>query len=53
MARRHADVVLTEKDAVKIRPERAGRTQVWVAPLDFAFDDAVGQALKRWLPSPT
>jgi tetraacyldisaccharide 4'-kinase len=47
------DVVLTEKDAVKIRPERIGRTQVWVAPLDFAFDDAVGLALKGWLPSPT
>ena len=40
------DVVLTEKDAVKIRPERVGRTQVWVAPLDFVFDDAVGQALQ-------
>ena len=46
------DVVVTEKDAVKIRPERVGRTQVWVAPLDFAFDDAVGQALMRWLPPP-
>ena len=47
------DVVLTEKDAVKIRPERAGRTQVWVAPLDFGLDDAVGQTLKRWLPPTT
>jgi len=47
------DVVLTEKDAVKIRPERVGRTQVWVAPLDFALDDAVGQTLTRWLPPPT
>ncbi|HEY6355920.1 MAG TPA: tetraacyldisaccharide 4'-kinase [Burkholderiaceae bacterium] len=47
------DVVVTEKDAVKIRPERLVRTQVWVAPLDFAFDDAVGRALKRWLPPPT
>jgi tetraacyldisaccharide 4'-kinase len=47
------DVVVTEKDAVKIRPERVGRTQVWVVPLDFRFDDAVGQALKRWLPQPT
>ena len=46
------DVVLTEKDAVKIRPERVGSTQVWVAPLDFGLDDAVGQALKRWLPPP-
>jgi tetraacyldisaccharide 4'-kinase len=47
------DVVLTEKDAVKIRPQRVGSTQVWVAPLDFGLDDAVGQALKRWLPPPT
>lgn len=47
------DVVVTEKDAVKIRPERLGRTQVWVAPLDFGFDDdAIGQALKGWLPPP-
>jgi tetraacyldisaccharide 4'-kinase len=34
------DVVITEKDAVKLRPERVAReapqTQVWVAPLDFA-----------------
>lgn len=47
------DVVVTEKDAVKIRPERAGRTRVWVAPLDFGIDDAVGAALQRWLPPPT
>jgi tetraacyldisaccharide 4'-kinase len=47
------DVVLTEKDAVKIRPQRVGSTQVWVASLDFGLDDAVGQALKRWLPPPT
>jgi len=46
------DVVVTEKDAVKIRPERVGNTRVWVAPLDFALDDAVGQALMRWLPPP-
>ena len=45
------DVVVTEKDAVKIQPGRAGRTQVWVAPLDFEFDAAVGQALVQWLPS--
>ena len=48
-----ADVVLTEKDAVKIRPERPGRTRVWVAPLDFRLDDVVGQQLRRWLPPPT
>jgi len=48
-----ADVVVTEKDAVKIRPERMGGTRVWVAPLDFSFDDdTIGQALKGWLPTP-
>jgi tetraacyldisaccharide 4'-kinase len=31
------DVVVTEKDAVKIDPERIGATRVWVAGLDFAF----------------
>jgi tetraacyldisaccharide 4'-kinase len=46
------DVVITEKDAVKIHPERVGATQVWVAPLDFTLDDAVGHGLKRWLPPP-
>jgi tetraacyldisaccharide 4'-kinase len=33
-----ADVVVTEKDAVKIGPGRVGTTRVWVAALDFAFD---------------
>lgn len=47
-----ADVVLTEKDAVKIRPERSGRTRVWVAPLDLQLDASVGPALARWLPTP-
>jgi tetraacyldisaccharide 4'-kinase len=46
------DVVLTEKDAVKIRPERVGSTRVWVAPLDFGLDNAVGHALRQWLPPP-
>jgi len=46
------DVVVTEKDAVKIRPDRVGRTQVWVAPLDFHLDDAVGHQLGLWLPPP-
>jgi tetraacyldisaccharide 4'-kinase len=33
-----AEVVITEKDAVKLRPERlqGNTTRVWVAPLDFA-----------------
>jgi tetraacyldisaccharide 4'-kinase len=30
-----SDVIVTEKDAVKLEPQRAGKTRVWVAPLDF------------------
>jgi tetraacyldisaccharide 4'-kinase len=30
-----SDVIVTEKDAVKLRPQRAGTTRIWVAPLDF------------------
>jgi tetraacyldisaccharide 4'-kinase len=49
------DVVVTEKDAVKLDPGRMARerpgTTVWVAPLRFepepAFFDAVLQALQR------
>lgn len=33
------DVVVTEKDAVKLPPGRVGSTRVWVAPLDFALGD--------------
>ena len=43
------DVVLTEKDAVKIAPERVRGVRVWVAPLDFSLDPAIGPALARWL----
>jgi tetraacyldisaccharide 4'-kinase len=41
-----ADVVLTEKDAVKVAPERAGVTRVWVVPLDLAFDAAFEAQLR-------
>jgi tetraacyldisaccharide 4'-kinase len=44
------DVVLTEKDAVKLVPERAGRTRVWVAALDFTPDPAFDAALLAALP---
>lgn len=44
------DVVLTEKDAVKIRPERSGDVRVWVAALDFAFDAACERELLALLP---
>jgi tetraacyldisaccharide 4'-kinase len=33
-----ADVIVTEKDAVKLEPARLGATRVWVAPLDFRTD---------------
>lgn len=45
-----ADVVLTEKDAVKIRPERAGAVRVWVAALDFQLPAAFEQELLALLP---
>ncbi len=45
------DVIVTEKDAVKLAPPRMGSTRVWVAPLDFdigaAFDTALLQLLPR------
>jgi tetraacyldisaccharide 4'-kinase len=41
-----ADVVTTEKDAVKLRPEQLGATRLWVVPLDLALPAAfVGDLL--------
>ena len=34
-----ATVITTEKDAVKLDPERMGRTAVWVVPLNLALPD--------------
>jgi tetraacyldisaccharide 4'-kinase len=45
-----SDVVLTEKDAVKIRPERAVGLRIWVAALDFGFDAAFERELLALLP---
>jgi tetraacyldisaccharide 4'-kinase len=49
-----AHVVVTEKDAVKLRPERfaagAHATRIWVAPLDFCGDGAFDAALLALLP---
>ncbi len=45
-----ADVVLTEKDAVKLDPERVGGARVWVARLDFTLDAAFTAALLACLP---
>lgn len=52
-----ADVIVTEKDAVKLLPGRSGATRVWVAALDFApdagFDAALAALLPARPPSPT
>ena len=47
-----ADVVLTEKDAIKLDPDRSGATRIWVAPLDFELDAAFESALLALLPPP-
>lgn len=51
-----ADVIVTEKDAVKLRPARvAGErpaTRVWVAPLDFRPEPALWAALDAALAAP-
>uniref|UniRef100_UPI00378523ED tetraacyldisaccharide 4'-kinase n=1 Tax=Aquabacterium sp. TaxID=1872578 RepID=UPI00378523ED len=47
------DVILTEKDAVKIKPQRTGSTRVWVATLDFALPSDFTTALQRELPPPS
>lgn len=39
-------VVLTEKDAVKLPPQQAGTTAVWVARLDFRPEPAFAGALR-------
>lgn len=47
------EVVLTEKDAIKLRPERVGAVPVWVAALDFALDEAAEAAVVALLPART
>jgi len=50
-----AGVVLTEKDAVKLPPERVGTLPVWVVALDFSpgagFEPALDAQLQRLFPS--
>jgi tetraacyldisaccharide 4'-kinase len=48
--REATDVIVTEKDAVKIRPERCAATRVWVAALDFVPDAAFDAAVLKALP---
>ena len=44
------DVVVSEKDAVKIDPARRIGSRVWVATLDFEPEPAFDQALLALLP---
>lgn len=44
------DVIVTEKDAVKLEPSRLGRTRAWVAPLDFDPGSAFEVELLALLP---
>lgn len=46
------ELVLTEKDAVKLAPDRIGDVRVWVVALDFAPDPAFAADLIALLPGP-
>jgi tetraacyldisaccharide 4'-kinase len=46
------DVIVTEKDAVKLPPDCAGSTRVWVATLDFDVPIEFTRQLLRHLPAP-
>ena len=46
-----AGIVLTEKDAVKLTPDRVGALPVWVVALDFAPGAGFEAALDRQLQS--
>lgn len=44
------DVLVTEKDAVKLRPDQVGATRVWVVALDFELPPEFTEALRQRLP---
>jgi tetraacyldisaccharide 4'-kinase len=46
------DVLLTEKDAVKLLPGAVGSTRVWVVTLDFQLPPEFTAALDQLLPQP-
>ena len=46
-----ADVIVTEKDAVKLAGRPLGRARVWVATLDFGLPDTLARALRDALPA--
>ena len=47
-----SDVVVTEKDAVKLTPGATGSARIWVVALDFAFPPEFTAALRQRLPRP-
>jgi tetraacyldisaccharide 4'-kinase len=47
------DVVVTEKDAVKLQPVRCSATRVWVATLDFDVPTDFARQLLQLLEAPT
>jgi tetraacyldisaccharide 4'-kinase len=46
------DIVVTEKDAVKLPPARVGKARVWVLRLDLALPAALVRDLLALLPPP-
>jgi tetraacyldisaccharide 4'-kinase len=47
------DVIVTEKDAVKLARHAPGPTRIWVATLDFGLPDDLARALRDALPAPS
>jgi tetraacyldisaccharide 4'-kinase len=48
-----ADVIVTEKDAVKLRLAPGDGTRIWVATLDFELSPAFATDVMQWLAPPT
>lgn len=46
------EVLVTEKDAIKLPPDSVGATRVWVVALDFALPTEFTAALRQRLPDP-
>jgi tetraacyldisaccharide 4'-kinase len=47
-----SEVLVTEKDAVKLQPALMGATRVWVVALDFELPPDFTAALRKRLPDP-
>ncbi len=45
-------VLVTEKDAIKLQPDRPGSEGVWVVPLDFQLDSHLVAELASLVPAP-